>query len=122
MSDDNVIHAFKSAELPEQTLIVEKPPAGKKMYCQHGKLSIDPHERRISCAECGQALDPFDYLLTSAVVINRAWKDHSYVKRELCDIQDRITELKKEERRLKAQIKRHADKIAIVDVRGKSTL
>ncbi|RFP32463.1 hypothetical protein [Duganella sp. BJB476] len=122
MSSDNVIHAFKPAELPAQTLTIEKPPAGKKMYCQHGGLRIDPHERSIACAECGQVLDPFDYLLTNAATINRAWQDHGYVKREISDIQDRITELKKEEKRLKAQIKRSADKITVVDVRGKGLL
>lgn len=122
MSEDNVVHAFKSATLPEQTFTIEKPPAGKPTFCQHSGLRIDPHERTIACARCGQTLDPFDYLLTNAVVLQRAWQDHSYVKRELGDIQDRITELKKEEKRLKAQIKRSADKIVSVDVRGKSTL
>ncbi len=120
--DDNVIHAFKPAELPAQTLTVEKPPAGKKMYCLHGALRIDPHDRTIACAECGQALEPFDYLLTNAMTINRAWQDHSYVKREIGDIQDRITELKKEEKRLRALNKRLGEKVAVVDVRGKQTL
>jgi len=122
MSNDNVIHAFKPAELPEQTLTVEKPPQGKPFYCQHGALRIDPHERSVACTHCGQVLDPFDYLLSNAVTINRAWQDHSFVKRELGDLQDRISDLKKEEKRLKAQIKRTTEKIAIVDVRGKSTL
>ena len=122
MSDDNVIHAFKPAELPAQTLTIEKPPAGKPMYCQHGALRIDPHDRAIACSTCGQTLDPFDYLLSNAAVINRAWQDHAYVKRELSDIQDRITELKKEEKRLKASNKRQGEKVAIVDVRGKSTI
>jgi hypothetical protein len=33
-----------------------------------------------------------------------------------------VTELKKEEKRLRAQIKRLGDKVTVVDVRGKSTL
>lgn len=122
MSDENVLRPFKSADLPEQTLIVEKPPAGKKMYCQHVGLRIDPHERSIACSECGQVLDPFEFLLTNAVTVNRAWQDHAYVKRELGEMQERISVLKKEEKRLKSQIGRHKDKIVSVDVRGKPTL
>lgn len=122
MSEDNVIHAFKPVELPEQTLTIDKPPPGKPMHCDHSALRIDAHERAIACARCGQALDPFNYLLSNAVTLQRAWQDHSYVKRELSDIQDRITELKKEEKRLRAQVKRLGEKTVIVDVRGKDRL
>ena len=122
MSDDNVIQAFKPAELPAQTLSIDKPPAGKPLHCVHDALRIDPHERAVACAKCGQALDPFDFLLSNAAVLQRAWQDHAYVKRELGDVQDRVTALKKEEKRLRAQIKRLGDKITIVDVRGKPPL
>jgi len=123
MSDDNVIHAFKAAELPEQTLVIEKEPPGKTMFCQHPGLRINAHERTIVCAHCGQALDPFDFIHKSALVINRAWQDHAHVTREIRDMQDRVTALKKEEKRLKALTKRLADKTeTVIDVRGKSTL
>lgn len=122
MSEDNVIHAFKGADLPEQTLVIEKPPAGRPFHCAHDSLRIDAHERTVSCAKCGQVLEPFDYLLSNAVVLQRAWQDHAYVKRDLGDMQDRVTELKKEEKRLRAQIKRLDGKVTVVDVRGKSTL
>lgn len=122
MSADNVIHAFKSAELPEQTLVIEKPPAGKPYFCAHDSLRIDAHERVVNCAKGGQTLDPFDFLLSNAVTLQRAWQDHASVKRDLGEILDRVTELKKEEKRLRAQIKRLDGKVTVVDVRGKSTL
>lgn len=122
MEESNVIQAFKPAALPEPTFVIEKPPAGKPYHCNHGRLSIDPHERSIDCADCGQALDPFNYMLANAQIITRAWQDHASVTRDLREMQDRITELKKEEKRLKSQIGRHKDKVIIADVRGKSTL
>lgn len=122
MADDNVIHAFKAADLPEQTFVIEKPPAGKPYHCYHEALRIDAHERTINCAKCGQALEPFDFLLTQAATLQRAWQDHAYVKRDLGEMQDRVTELKKEEKRLRAQIKRLDGKVTVVDVRGKSNL
>lgn len=51
MSDDNVIHAFRPAELPEQTFAIDKPPAGKPMFCEHSALRIDAHERTVACAK-----------------------------------------------------------------------
>lgn len=122
MGDSNVIRAFKAPELPEQTFSIATPPAGKPHYCKHGSLHLDPHERIMTCAQCGQVLDPFDFMLTNALTINRAWQDHTQVRRELGDLQERISDLKKDEKRIKAQIKRHADKIVAVDVRGKSVL
>jgi len=122
MDDSNVIQAFKPTELPEQTFVIEKPPVGRPFHCGHGRLSIDPHNRSIECADCGKTLDRFDYLHNNAHVLARAWQDHASVRRELSTMQERITELKKDEKRLKAQISRHKDKIVIADVRGKQTL
>ena len=123
MSDDNVIHAFKPAELPEQTLAIEKHPPGKPIYCDHGSLRIDAFDRTIACAKCGQMLGPFDFLHKSAHVINRAWQDHASVRRDMSDMQDRVTALKKEEKRLKAMVKRLGDKTeTVIDVRGKGVL
>jgi len=120
---DNVIQAFQKSELPEQTLLIEKQPPGKPYYCDHAGLRIDTHERTIACSNCGQALDPFDFLHKNAVVLQRAWQDHASVKRDMGEMIDRVTALKKEEKRLRAMVKRLADKNeAVIDVRGKSIL
>jgi hypothetical protein len=122
MSDDNVIHAFKPADLPEQTLLIEKPPAGKPYFCNHEQLRIDAHERTIHCARCDQAFDPFNFLLHQAQTLQRAWQDYASVKRDLSDMQDRVTALKKEEKSLRGKVDRLKDKVGVVDVRGKSVL
>lgn len=123
MSEDNVIHAFKAtSDLPEQTLLIQKPPAGKPYYCGHEQLRIDAHERSVHCARCGEALDPFNFLLNQAAVLQRAWYDYSSVKRDLSEMQDRVTALKKEEKSLRGMVGRLKDKVGVVDVRGKSKL
>lgn len=120
--NDNVIQAFPKPELPAQTITVADQPPGKKMFCQHTRLSIDTHERLIACGDCGQVLDPFTFLHQNAMVLQRAWQDHAYVKRELGEMQDRVSILKKEEQRLRAMVKRLGEKTGIVDVRGKGAL
>lgn len=123
MNDDNVVHAFPKSELPDQTLIIEPRPPGGPHYCQHPGLRIDPHERTIACSHCGQALDTFDFIHQNAIVINRAWQDHAHVRREMNEMQARVTALKKEEKRLRAMVQRLGDKAgAVIDVRGKSLL
>lgn len=122
MTEDNVIHAFQKPELPEQTLIVAPPPLGKPHYCNHTALSIDAHERSVTCAQCSQVLDPFNFLLNNALVLQRAWQDHAQVTRSLREMQDRITAMKKEEQRMRARVSRLKSKVEVVDVRGKPTL
>jgi hypothetical protein len=119
---DNVIQAFSKPELPTQTITVAAQPPGKKMFCQHARLSIDAHERLISCADCGQVLDPFQFLHQNAMTLQRAWQDHAYVKQELGEMQDRVSSLKKEEQRLRAMVKRLSEKTGTFDVRGKGVL
>lgn len=121
-SGANVIQAFPKPELPEQTLLISDQPIGKKMFCQHARLSIDTHERRVACGDCGQVLDPFQFLHQNAIVLQRAWQDYTHVKRELGEMQDRVSGLKKEEQRLRAMVKRLNEKMGIVDVRGKGVL
>jgi hypothetical protein len=119
VSDDNVIHAFQKSELPENPISIAPQPAGKPMYCEHAALRIDSHERTVACAKCGQLLDPFNFLLSNAVTLQRAWQDHAHVKREMQGMQERVTALKKEEARLRSMVKRLADKAGtVIDVRG----
>lgn len=119
---DNVIQAFSKPALPEQTLVITTQPPGRKMFCQHERLSIDTHERLITCGDCGQVLDPFAFLHQNAITLQRAWQDHAYVKRELGEMQDRVSGLKKEEQRLRAMVKRLNEKTGVVNVRGSTSL
>lgn len=120
MSDQNIV-SFPGIpqELPEQTITLEKRPFN---FCQHAKISLDSHQRLVNCVQCGAVLDPFEYLETNAVVLQRAWSDHASVKRTLTDMNDRVATLKKEEQRLKASGRRLKEKQPVIDTRGKDIL
>lgn len=122
MTDNKVVHAFPTTELPPNLLQIEPRPAGMPYHCQHGAIRIDAHDRTVQCADCTAALDPFDFLLNNAVTLRRAWENHRATTHAVAELNERLSVLKKEEKRLRAMVKRLNDKVAVVDVRGKSGL
>ena len=93
---------------------------GKTIYhCDHASLIIDTHERSIRCAKCDDALDPFNYIAATAQHIQCAWRDYKSVRSRISDFNESIARLQREEKRLKALVKRLQDKSAArLDVRG----
>lgn len=123
MSDDKVIHAFPAAELPESVMTVDARRAGEPYFCQHPAIRLNEHDRTVHCAKCGAALDPFNFLLHEAKTIQRAWENHKVVAAKVSELNERVAALAKEEKRLRAQVKRLQDKSGeVVQVRGKSIL
>lgn len=110
MSDDNIIHAFPAAELPENLMTIAPKPPGAPFYCQHEAVRLDAHDRTVQCARCGKLLEPFDFLMENARTMAMAWDNHRQVKAQLSDLHDRVTFLKKEEKRLTAKVRRLAAK------------
>lgn len=108
MNDDKVVHAFQS--LPENPLQIAKKPSGLPIYCRHDSIRIDKHDRVVNCAGCGATLDPFDFLLTSAAVIQQAWQRHKEVMHTVGELVERVDFLKKEEKRMRALVKRLEEK------------
>lgn len=96
------IRAFPGAELPEQTLLVERKQFN---FCEHNKISLDEHRRVVKCASCDKVYDPFDFLHKEAQRLEAAWRNYGQVRKELSELIDRVDNLKKEEARLKARIK-----------------
>jgi hypothetical protein len=99
---DSNIRAFPGAEIPEQTLSVEREPFG---YCTHEKISLDEHSRTVRCVKCAKVFDPFDFLRNEVRRLQDAWDRHRDVRKKLSDGLDRVEALKKEEARLKGRIK-----------------
>lgn len=120
MNDDN-IRQFPTSELPENTLVARRDD---KMYsCSHAKLICDEHSRTIVCANdrCAKVIEPFQYIFTQALHIQDAWQRHGQVSRELRELCDRLGTLKKEEKRLRAMVKRLQDKTGgVIDMRPQS--
>lgn len=116
--DDKVVQAFPG--LPENPLQLEKKHSAIPVFCQHEAIRINKHDRTIHCAKCSAALDPFDFVLHGALTIQRAWDNHKAVTTMLAELNDRVGFLKKEEQRLRAQVKRlQAKTDEVVQVRGK---
>lgn len=122
MSDDKVIHAFPGTELPENLMQIEPRNPALPYHCGHEAIRLDRHERTVHCARCGANLDPFMFLLNNAVTLQRAWQNHAEAQRKVRELYDRIELLTKEEKRLRARVKRQQEKTEVIDVRGHSTL
>jgi hypothetical protein len=112
MSDN--VTAFPGADgLPENPLQVAPRHLG---FCNHPSVILDEHDRTVRCAEpkCGATLDAFDFLRSNARTIERAWASYRTVSREAEEVANRVHALKKEEARLRAQVKRLQDKTGSV--------
>jgi len=114
MSDDKVLQFPGGSELPEMTLTAQRD---RTLFCKHDKLTLNEHDRTMSCVGCGAALDPFNYLLSNALHLQRAWQDHGVVKKELTELIDRVSELKKEKQRLTGQVARLKEKLPTISTR-----
>ena len=102
MTTDTHIRQFPGAEIPEQTLSVEKKYPS---FCQHEKITLDDHSRTVRCVACAQVMDPFNFLLYEVSRLQDAWERNRQVRKDLSELIDRVEALKKEEARLKARIK-----------------
>lgn len=117
MTNDTNVLQFPGAELPEQTLSVEREPFG---YCAHDKISLDEHSRTVRCAKCDKVFDPFDFLKNEVRRIQSAWDDHRQVRQKVSDGLDRVEVLKREEARIKGRIKTAKAKVEpVIDVRNR---
>ena len=104
--DDKVVRAFPAAELPENLMAIEPRPASAPHFCAHDAVTLDEYERLVHCARCGATLDPFAFLLNNARTIQTAWASHREVKARVGELLERVTMLKKEEKRLRAMVVR----------------
>lgn len=101
MADDTNVTQFPgTGELPECPLQIKR----WDNFCDHPAIRLDEHSRTLECTACGATLDPFDFLRNNAATLQRAWISHSVVSGERNRIIERVTQLKKEEARLKSRI------------------
>lgn len=117
MADSNdKIHALPGRELPENLMSVEPRRPGEAYFCAHDAVRLNQHDRIVNCARCGATLDPFNFLLNNAVTIQRAWENYRAANLKVGELNDRVATLSKEEKRLRAQVKRLQDKTGDVIV------
>ena len=117
MTTDTNIHRFPGADIPEQTLSVDRKHYS---FCKHEKITLNEHSRSVKCAACDMAFDPFTFLKNEVVRLQDAWDSHKRVRASLSELIESVESLKKEEARLKARIKTARAKTEpVIDVRNR---
>jgi hypothetical protein len=117
---DNITPFPGATDLPVNPLGVES--SGYRHFCSHDFVTLDAHTRTVQCAgpKCGAVLDPFNFLLSNAQTIRRAWDAHAQAMRQTNEVAERVSMLKKEEQRLRAMVKRLQEKSgAVLNVRNR---
>ena len=107
------------AETPTNTVEVdfseERPPITRREapFCHHWRIELDEKTRMCLCLTCGGWLTPWEYLWAVARRDeNLAARGNRY-ESEAKALTDRIEELKKEERNIKARVKRAAGNLPL---------
>lgn len=82
-------------------------------HCRHIGSELDAETRTVTCRQCGKTLDPFDVLLEYARG-ERRWQQWEQEQRAAAA---RVTQLKEEERKVKARTKNASRKDSAEAVR-----
>ena len=122
MTGDKVV-TFPGAEpLPENLIQRQEDPKRYTRFCTHGRITLDEHQRLVNCADCGAVLDPFQFLLKQADLLQRAWDNYRMASRKVEELNTSISNLQTEEKRLKARVRRAKEAQPVIDTRGKDRL
>lgn len=114
--NENVTAFPGAAELPANPVTI-KPETFN--MCDHGQIELDVHNRAVLCLGCNKVMDPFDYLHYNAKTLQRAWDAHRQTLAMVNQLNDRISNLKTEEKRIKGRITRAVDGAAkLIDVKN----
>ena len=116
--DDNVRQfGGATALLPDNPLAITPRRVG---WCRHDAVTLDEHTRTVTCAnpQCGAVLDPFDFLVSNGNTIQRAWSAYKHTMQQVHEIAERLSILKKEEKRLRAMVKRLHEKVPVLNTRS----
>jgi len=112
---DKVLQFPGAEPLPDNPIEIER----NDRHCEHGKVSLDEHQRCVNCLQCGAVLDAFDFLRSNARTLQTAWQAHRMVTLKANEVHERVVVLERERKRLAAQVKRLQQKAApVLDVRG----
>jgi len=74
--------------------------------CAHSAVVVDEQNQMIECGQCGVLMSPFEYVVKVAKNEIRWSNQVKYLKIEASQIEDQITELKRQRTNIKAQLRR----------------
>ncbi|MCC3720548.1 hypothetical protein LLP99_18910 [Rouxiella badensis] len=112
-NSDNVLAFTKrfdaNSDIKEMRNFVEddKP----KQHCSHTNVRVSEFERKVTCRNCGAALEAFDYLLSIAKGETKIDWELRLLRGEIKDHREGLEKLKREEVNCKARIKNASFKL-----------
>lgn len=99
---DNVIQLPTRTVRPVVDKKLKKYDGTERRYCLHRAVEVDDNARIVECQHCGAPLDPIKVISDIAHdLINYRYKEDDYIA-----LKKKIADLKDEEKRIKARIRR----------------
>jgi len=95
--------------------LTPKTPSNEQRYCHHSHITVVAEMRLLLCNDCQLWIEPFDYLLGWA---QKDWAAEQIAKQHRKEVEQRYKEkikLKREERNIKARLKRLKSKLIIYE-------
>jgi hypothetical protein len=116
--EDNVIAVdFTAGDRPTTTLLPVRRErssfgtrltmAGRVIQCGHPRLEIDEQTLDLDCVDCKERIDPRLFVLEWA----RRERSVQWTREEVARLHKEVDELRAEERRIKARIRRAKEKL-----------
>lgn len=108
VNDDIISFSKKTSEIKGRLIGKKKKDFN---LCIHTRVLADEHNKVIECASCQFIMTPWEYVLRLATREDNIFNNLKYAKMECKNLNEQSTELKKNVKNLKSQLKRVVDKI-----------
>lgn len=93
-------------DVDEDAPLRKRPRDPSKRLCMHQRLELDQDVRRVYCKDCESEVDLFDALVKFARDFERHVEHRDRAKHEARRAQERLTDIKRQVRNAKAQLRR----------------
>lgn len=113
MADESKVVRLFSGDGDREAPIRTKPRDSaqpRPRECAHRRTEIDAGERRLYCRDCGELVEPFDFLLRLSEEDGRWRQARDAAHRAARQAQQRLDGLLLEEKRAKERLKRARDR------------
>ena len=95
-----------------------KRASSAQRFCCHKKLLADEATRMLECEACGMIIEPFDFLWHWANGQQAVEYRVGELRKQERGLYEKIVELKKEEKRIKARLRGAAQKKELDELKG----
>lgn len=75
-------------------------------YCRHANVFVVEKTRMLECQQCGQIIDPFDFMWQWANRDRNLQWTRDKLKKDIDELGERLSDMKKEEKNARARLKR----------------